>query len=659
LQGNQFVYLLEIRFLLIFVVLITISGYPLGNKKKLSKPQQSNSEVSRGTRSPGWFYLVLILLPVVFLVLLEILLRIFNYGIDLPQWVQVDKTRQILNPEIAYKYFYTTKNIPQSNQNVFDVVKSPHSYRVFVFGESSAAGYPYIPNGSFSNYLQKRLELLYPQKKIEVVNVSISATNTFTMRDLMPGVIEQKPDLIIFYAGHNEYYGALGVGSMESIGSSRSIVNTVMWLNQFKTVELLRNSIKFILGLFSGDKAKPAGTLMSQMAKEQSITYQSDIFNSGLEQFEGNMRDMLEMTKEAGIPVLFGMLTSNLKDQEPFISVKSEGVPSAQEIFNSAKQELKKGNTLKAAELFRYAKDLDVLRFRAPEKINMIIKDLASEFNYNYVNIDSVFNKMSPDGIVGDNLMTDHLHPTLSGNRTIGRLYFEKIRDLKLLQSDQNKNIPDQLQDSLTIRNIPFSELDSVIGKFRIAFLRNDWPYVDKNSRKDPAHLFRLKTSVDSLAYQLVNGNISWEKAHKEMALRYLNRKQYSLFSREVFVMADQYPFVVEYHQFAADQLVGRKEYDLALPHLFAQDKQYPDAFTSKWIGNIKLSRNEVEEAIRYLNKSLNYNNSDAQVLYNLAGAYSMTRQYNKALEVVNRSLSINPNDPKARALKAQLSGGR
>ena len=63
----------------------------------------------------------------------------------------------ILNPDIAYRYFHSTKGIPYSNQNSFDVVKKDNAFRIFILGGSSAAGYPYTPNGDFGKYLQKKL----------------------------------------------------------------------------------------------------------------------------------------------------------------------------------------------------------------------------------------------------------------------------------------------------------------------------------------------------------------------------------------------------------------------------------------------------------------------------------------------------------------------
>ena len=187
--------------------------------------------------------------------------------------------------------------------------------------------------------------------------MAITAINSYTLRDLTPGIIEQKPDLIVIYAGHNEFYGALGAGSLEYIGSNRALVNFVIYLNNFKTTQLVRNSIKWISGILSSNEGKGrGGTLMARMAKEQLIEYQSELYKSGMNQFEGNMRDILELTKEAGIPVILSTLTSNLKDQPPFISVKSASFPEASEVFKEAVTFYNEGKYKEAESLFVYAK---------------------------------------------------------------------------------------------------------------------------------------------------------------------------------------------------------------------------------------------------------------------------------------------------------------
>ena len=361
---------------------------------------------SPSKRVPIWFYLVMIFIPLLFILLLESGLRIFDYGRTYDQWVNAGNGKLTLNPEIAYRYFYTTEQVPSAGYNFFDEVKKDNCFRVFVMGGSSAAGFPYTPNGSFARYIRHRLQILYPHKTIEVVNIAMSAINSYSLRDMLPGVIEQKPDLIIIYAGHNEYYGALGVGSTESLGNTRYIVNSVLWLNRFKTFELLRHIIKSIYGLFSQHEITDP-TLMARMSQKQLIPYESDSFYSGIDQFEENLNDILRMAKDADIHVLLGSLVSNLKDQKPFSSIEHDKNAPAEDIFKLAEEELITGDKKIADLLFRFAKDLDGLKWRAPERMNEVINELGKKYNYPVVRLDSIFNEESPDSIVGNNLITD------------------------------------------------------------------------------------------------------------------------------------------------------------------------------------------------------------------------------------------------------------
>jgi hypothetical protein len=253
------------------------------------KVSSKNNKVLPG-KANSIFYLILVLIPILFFVLLEIGLRIFNYGIDMEQWISMPGNKLMLNPEIARRYFYNTNNVPYSNEDLFDKIKAKNSFRIFVLGESSAAGYPYLPIGAFSRYLQKKLELLYPNSKIEVVNISMTAINTYAIRDMFPEVLEQKSDLVLIYTGHNEYYGALGVGSNESLGSSPKFINTILYLNRFKTVELLRNLIFSVSKMFSGNKSSTDGTLMSRIVKDQYIQLNSKQYNDGVNQFERRLK---------------------------------------------------------------------------------------------------------------------------------------------------------------------------------------------------------------------------------------------------------------------------------------------------------------------------------------------------------------------------------
>jgi len=623
----------------------------LKNEKK--SPKNNVQTKKEDARPPVWFYFILILIPVIFLVLLELGLRITNYGNDFSQWIKATDTKYVLNPDFTHRYFFSTRNVPYSNGNVFDIDKKENAFRVFILGGSSAAGYPFTPNGDFGKYLKKYLEAVYPKNKIEVVNLAVTAVNSYAIRDLIPGVLEQKPDLILIYAGHNEYYGALGVGSMESLGTNRFIVNVVLKLNEFKTTQLVRNIIKWVSGLFTSPQ-KASGTLMSRMAKDQLISLDSDVYEQGVKQFKGNLEDVLDMTKEAGVPVILSTLTCNLKDQSPFVSVNSRKYPSAESVYKDAESALKLKESKKADSLFRFAKDLDALRFRAPENFSKIINSFGKKYHYPVVNIDSVFDVNSPDSITGNNLMTDHLHPTLAGYKLMAKSFFETMEKHHLVPEGPQVLVIHL--DAKVDYEFFFTPLDSTIGRYRIILLKNDWPFTKPKSREYILKQLNLKTEMDTLAMKGMESDIPWEQAHRIMAAKYLRGNDLNLYTEEMLDLIDQFPIIERYYKPTAEVLIERKKYDLAYRILEKKFEYMPDAFTTKWLGIIDLSRKRMENALKYLNMSVNLKGDDPQVLFNLAGAYAVENQFKNAYDAIQRCLEIDSEFPGAVNLKQQIA---
>ena len=588
-----------------------------------------------------------------FFVLLELGLRVFDYGYDYDLWVQVDKDRIGLNPEAARRYFYTTKQVPESIKDVFLKEKPKNGFRIFVLGGSSAAGYPFMPNGSFSRYIRDRLKLLMPEREIEVVNLSLTAVNSYTVRDFFEGLLDYEPDAVLIYAGHNEYYGALGVGSLESLGQSRFFVNLVLSLNHFKTVQLVRDIVSGLMSTAASETGS-RGTLMSRMAENQSIEFGSDIYEAGIEQFRENITDVLKSANENNIPVYISTLTSNLVDQPPFVSQETNLNPSADEIFQNARKAYSEGNFQKADSLFRYAKDLDMLRFRAPEKINETIQWLRKNYKVKLVNVDSVFAKLSPNGITGSNLMTDHLHPTLSGYFEIGKAFVDKIYESHQLPNEDIHSAYER-SDSLTRSNFHFTKLDSTIADFRIILLKNDWPYIDPRDSKPPAQIIPRNNFIDSLAFKVVAEDYSWEKAQRDLTNLYLANNEFDKYITQMNNLINQFPYFETYYDMVANELLKRQDYNSAYTYLLERYKIMPSDFSTKWLGIISLSRNQITEAEKYLLESVNFNDLDPQVYYNLAGVYIKKQSYSKAKEFIDQCLFLDPQFKGARNLKNQL----
>jgi len=200
------------------------------------------------------FTFIIILLPVLFIVFLELGLRVFKFGGDLSLFILAPEDvsdYMMCNPNVGRRYFFIQKTTPKPTKDLFLKKKPSNSYRIFVVGESTAAGFPYGNNVTFSRILNYRLSDTFPDKRIEIVNVAMSAICSYTLLDFVDEILENEPDAILIYAGHNEFYGALGVASVESLGKMRGFVKTYLKLKRFKTFLLVRNLIGQIRKLFS------------------------------------------------------------------------------------------------------------------------------------------------------------------------------------------------------------------------------------------------------------------------------------------------------------------------------------------------------------------------------------------------------------------------
>lgn len=626
--------------------------------KELNLPLEevtSFSTTLKKKKYPFYFNFLLLLIPILLILFLEITLFLFNYGEPFNQWEIVDSQKMMCNPEIAKRYFYTTDAVPYPSQDLFDIEKGKNSIRIFVLGGSSAAGYPFTPNGSFARYVKKRLELIHPNKTIEVVNTAMAAINSYSLLDMMPGILEQKPDVILFYAGHNEYYGALGAGSLESLGNSRWIVNSMLSANKYRTVQLLRNFIKSAMTLIPSSEEK-GGTLMSRMANDQMINLGSSVYQTGINQFEGNLDEMLQMAKKANVKVILSDLASNLKDQPPIVSNKKSDESSAKYNYSKGVENLSSKDSTKALEYFLKARDLDALRFRAPSEINLIIKKLAAKYDFPFVSAVKRFNELSPNGIVGNNLMTDHLHPTITGYQEIGKLFISKMLEENLIPNAKVALSNNSIQDKYIRNHYNFTHLDSTIGKYRIKILKGDWPFVETpKSLKQVIESFNVQDFSDSLALFVIDNKYSWERAHRKMATWFFKKGDIKNYLNEMDAVIFQYPFVYDYYEMIANNLIGLKLFNKSLPYLYEYDKLKETAFASKWIGIIELSKKKNNIAIKYLSKSLNYNSQDAQVYYNLAGAHTQQQNYKAAIDAINSCLMVNPNFKGAKNLQKQL----
>ena len=302
-------------------------------------------------------------------------MRLTGVGALEPLFIPVEAAPGFLqpNPAAVQRFFPDPRRAPDVSIDTtwFPAAKAPGTLRIFVQGESSAAGFPYGRWASPAALLQQRLQRAYPDRNVEVINTGMAAVTSYVLLDFADEIIAQQPDAVVVYAGHNEYLGIGGVGSSLASARSPTLARGIVKLRRLHLYRALERA--FGIARVRRPTRSPArdGTLMSRVAAERSIPLGSPLYEQGLAQFRGNLARLLQRYRAAGVPVFIGTLASNERDQPPFASAPPEaGENSALVRFERARQLEASGDHAAARAEYLAASDRDELRFRAPQAFN-------------------------------------------------------------------------------------------------------------------------------------------------------------------------------------------------------------------------------------------------------------------------------------------------
>lgn len=615
------------------------------------KAKPTSREPSLSPAKKRMFTIIMLAIPVLLIVLVEGGLRLANYGGDRRLFVSTpDKTSPYLgiNEHVGNRYFYRDSFSPTPRKDLFLKEKPENGYRIFVLGGSTTAGFPYGNNLTFPRILHRRLANAFPDKRIEVVNCAFTAINTYTMLDFMDEILQQQPDLLLVYAGHNEYYGALGVASMESVGRQRWFVKAYLQLHHLKLFLWMRNTIGSLREAIASRgeaDADPTRTVMSRIVKNKTIPYGSPLYRKGLQQFRGNLQEIIEKAKAAGVPIVLSDVVSNIRDHEPFVSVTTQDSPSAQNTYQRAQQAEQQARFEQAKQLYYHAKDYDALRFRASEDLNAILHELAATHELPIVPMKRVFEENSPHGLIGNNLMWEHLHPKSHGYFLMADAFFETLRANQFIGTWSTVEYqPSRFYE----QTWGLTTLDSLYAELGIRQLKGSWPFVPQGTPNRFMTQFEPKSLEERIVYDILSkGELTLEQGHMKLAAMYEQRGNYAKAIDEYKALIYTVPTLNVFYQPLIRLLLEINQYQFALKVLFDALQFQDSAFVYKWIGQIFLMMNETERGIHFLDQALQRDSNDDQVLYNMTRAYYSIGAFQKGDARLNqlRNLSGETQD--------------
>jgi len=586
-----------------------------------------------------------------------------------------------MNREVARRYFRREARVPTGLHDVFLARKDTNVVRIVVQGGSSAAGYPYYYGGSFSRMLEQRLQQSWPERHIEVVNTAVAAVNSYAMLDLADAILAIGPDAVVIYAGHNEYYGALGVGSSESIGQSRFVIRLYLKLHSWRTMQLLQSA----MGRMARNADAPSAgstTLMERMVGRQTIPYQSKVYEAGLRQWQHNLRALLRMYRRHDIPVLVGTVASNERTHAPFISASTvnfeplyqeamnagdlsgaievmQGVvgldsTSAQPFFLLAQLLDAKGEHAQAREAYIQAKDRDQLRFRAPEAINAITRVEAEAGGARLVDTQLALVRSAHDGIIGSDLMLEHLHPNVEGYFLIADAFYEALMADSLLGRPSR-----YVETRVARREVLFTVVDSLFGAYRVRQLLSAWPFRPLGTPMDPLDTLMAESPVEAIALELFRGEMQWYEATDRLRIHYEQQQDYHRALQASLAMIQQYPYLPRPYAQAADLMARQGRVDDALVYFEAANDIEEIAAVHYMLGMLKMRSGRVVAAKSNLERAAELDPTNVIMRLQLSQYYVLVREREQAAASVAILLELDPEHEAGNELQRYLASGR
>lgn len=335
--------------------------------------------------------------------------------------------------------------------------KAKDEYRVFIYGGSAAYGFPVADRFSIAAWLRKSFPLLLKDKKVAVINCAWPGKASHHVLQGARSVMKYKPDLFIIYSGNNEALPSNRIYADMSIHRLKMDLYYASTAYRYMALRFDRLRKHLTYGR--------SGYAEKQYREEviASKVYQSPVVNQEYyakltDRYRKNMEKVLAAAKRHHVKVLFMTVPTNIHDYKPELSIHKHGLtPEALKNWAAAYQEgqeaQKKGDFnialsryqaaekidsdyadlqfnlgtcyeklsmyARAKQAFFNAQDSDAMSTRAKTVINNTIRELAVSHGSLLLDTVSLFESLSPYGIISSKLIYDNVHPTVEAQQII------------------------------------------------------------------------------------------------------------------------------------------------------------------------------------------------------------------------------------------------
>jgi tetratricopeptide (TPR) repeat protein len=456
-----------------------------------------------------------VLAPILFLLALEAALRVASFGNSASFFLPLrlgDKDYLVENQKFGWRFFG-----PEMARTPYPLLlpkaKAPWTFRVFVFGESAAYGDPQ-PEFGLSRMLEALLSLRYPDRRIEVVNTAMTGINSHVVWPIAEDCAGLQGDAWVVYMGNNEVVGPFGSGTVFGPKAPpRALVRLSLAFKATRVGQLLDSVVRRL-------HPRPAREAvwggMSMFVKNH-VRAEDPRMAAVYANFQGNLADIIELGARHGARVIVSSMARNLRDCAPFASERDPGLaPNGaarwQQLFDSGVQAQNAGrpldaitsfdaaakldassadlhyrwgqcclattNPAEALRQFTLACDEDALRFRSDTRLNQIIRQTAAaqqQAGVTFVDSQETLAADSPDHIVGNDFLYEHVHLNFDGNYRIALAMARQIAPTNAVWASKAE----------CARRLAFTDYSRSEGERAILQRLNDPPYTSQLNHEE------------------------------------------------------------------------------------------------------------------------------------------------------------------------------
>lgn len=376
-------------------------------------------------------------------------------------------------------FFYTQRSQTGGMREWhFITPKPPGTVRILFLGGSAMQGWPQPRPLANDAFLEAMLtELWNDGRRPEVLNFGATAMASFPAVHFLREMLDHELDLVVVMSGNNEFYGAYGVSSLHSAGTSPAGMRFMRWVRGLGLTQ-------WIADITAPDAPSDADrrlALMQRVAVNQQVGPDDRLRAAAETTLRAHLTQIVEMCNRHDIPVVVCTLPTNERGLAPVgadvapdvgpqeaarfeaLLARGRDATDPQEAADALREAIElygknaESHFLRARALERLgrdaeahveylaARDFDTMPWRATSGANAIARSMA-EKGSTLCDMEAAFRAASPHNAIGWELLDDHVHMSVEGQVLFARTLATTMTQLPMplsVDADRLALLPD------------------------------------------------------------------------------------------------------------------------------------------------------------------------------------------------------------------------